>query len=87
MLRQHDFYVYYSGDKVLARMGTRSPKVIFKATSPQEAHDIVQTIINPDAKSHVEFGPTGYHSEEFQSQISANCEKVVREAYGISEGL
>lgn len=83
MLKQHNFYVYYDGNKVMARMGDRAPVVAKTCKTPQDAHDLVQTIVNPTGIKHDH--PTlegkGFHHRAFQEQISANCEPFVKAAY------
>lgn len=81
MLRQHNFYVYHEGDTIYARMMDRSPVIVEKAKSVQEAYDKVQQIVNPKGLQASYFGPEGFLSDKFQREISTNCEKIVREAY------
>lgn len=97
MLKQHQFYVYYDGANVMARWADRQPVVaktfpkrlvkdskgIESDVSAQDAHDFVQTVVNPTGIKHDH--PTlegkGFHAPAFQDQISANCEAFVKAAY------
>lgn len=104
-LKQHEFYVYHDGANVMARRGTLAP-VVAKTfpsrkakdsngkeaeMSAQDAHDFVQTIVNPKGLAHdhpslkVEAegypGKTGFHHPSFQQAISGNCEAFVKAAY------
>lgn len=88
MLTQHQFYVYHDANNVMARMDKREPVVAKTCTTAQEAHDLVQTIVNPENKRPEDFKqidslgrPMGFHSDEFQSAISGNCEAFVTAAY------
>lgn len=87
MLKQHEFYVYYEGASVFARAGKHERVLMAELKTPQEAHDLVQTIVNPDGHNHLNFsqpdakGNTGFHHESFQGAISKNCEAAVRKAY------
>lgn len=81
MLKNHEFYVYHEGSTVFARAGNRSPVILQTFDTPQEAHDKVQSIINPTNKQHQDFGPDGFLSEEFQLSISDNCRAAVEAAY------
>jgi hypothetical protein len=80
MLRQHDYYVYYDGSRVYARMGDRPPVLARECKTPQEAHDFVQRIINPEGKRKEDFAQ-GFNDPQFQKAISASCEAFVRDAY------
>lgn len=80
-LKQHRFYVYYSGADVLAREGDRDPIVAETLDSPQDAHDRVQSIVNPEGRRPADFGPLGFNDPAFQDAISGNCEEYVRRAY------
>lgn len=97
MLKQHNYYVYHDGSTVFARKEDFAPVVAKECASPQEAHDYVQSVINPAGKRPQDFReckidpktgkpdptkPLGFLSKEFQDAISPNCEKVVRAAYG-----
>lgn len=82
MLKQHQFYVYHEGSIVYARMENRDPVIIETSASPQAAADKVQSIVNPQGRKAVDYGDEGFLSKTFQEQVSANCEKAVREAYG-----
>lgn len=83
MLKQHEFYVYYDGNKVMARMQKQPPVVAKICASPQEAHDEVQKIVNPKAlkATDASLGGRGFLHENFQNAISANCEAYVKAAY------
>lgn len=88
MLKQHNFYVYYSGANVMARMGKRAPVIAKTCESPQVAHDEVQKIVNPHRHVPSDFGldslgrEIGFHHPDFQNAISPNCEAFVKAAYG-----
>lgn len=82
MLTQHEFYVYYDGPKVYARMGEQEPVVVEEFDTAQEAHDRVQSIINPDGlRPEQVHEKLGFLSPEFQEGISVRCEEYVRAAY------
>lgn len=88
MLKQHQFYVYYDGPNVMARMG-KQPAVVAKVCkTAQEAHDEVQKIVNPKNLKHddASLGGKGFHHDAFQDAISANCEAFVKAAYQRSAG-
>lgn len=77
----HPFYVYHEENRVMARRGAEAPVIAETCASPQEAHDKVQAIVNPGKRSHDSYGPKGFLADEFQSQISGNCEAYVTSAY------
>lgn len=88
MLKQHAFYVYYEGNKVMARRGLERPVVAETLKTPQDAYDKVQSIINPAGRAAESFAEVdslgrkmGYHSKEFQQAISGNCKSYVEKAY------
>lgn len=81
MLKQHTYYVYYEGNLVYARMENREPVLAETLKTPQEAHDKVQSIVNPGGRSAASFGPKGFLEAEFQGAISKNCEAYVVAAY------
>jgi hypothetical protein len=88
MLKQHSHYVYYDGNKVMARKGNLPPIVAEEALTPQAAHDRVQRIINPQGlKSDDDmFEGEGYNHPTFQAAISENCREYVETAFAtISE--
>lgn len=82
-LRQHKYYVYYDGPNVYARMDEQERVLVQTFETPQEAHDYVQSVVNPDARHNSTFGPQGFNSPAFQASISGNCEAVVKKAYGV----
>lgn len=86
MKSPHKFYVYYDGNKVLARMEDQKPVVAETLATPQEAHDRVQSILNPRGQAPAEFGPAGFLEPAFQGSISGRSEKYVRDAYAAAEG-
>jgi hypothetical protein len=96
MLKQHAFYAYHDENRVMARMGDRDPVVAQECETPQEAHDLVQKIINPTGLRHDDPSlqtetpdhpeprmrkATGFHHPSFQDKISDNCESFVKAAY------
>lgn len=81
MLSQHKFYVYYDGPKVFARRGQEPAVVAEEFATAQQAHDKVQTIVNPEGKHAIDFGRQGFHAAAFQDAISGNCEAYVKAAY------
>lgn len=85
MLDQHRFYVYYEENRVMARMDKLAPVVAETCKTPQDAHDKVQTIVNPRGLKHDAFGPKGFHDERFQNAISTNCEAFVKAAYAAAK--
>lgn len=94
-LLQHEFYVYHAGPLVYARWGDREPVLARECETPQEAHDVVQSVVNPRGRRHdhkdywvdrtVDVERTrvclGFNHPKFQAQISGNCEAFVRDAY------
>ena len=91
MLKQHEFYVYHSENRVMARMGDQEPVVAKTCKTAQEAHDEVQAIINPQKKLPSDFGKDsigrdmGFHHPDFQNAISGNCEAFVKAAYAAAQ--
>lgn len=90
MLKQHAFYVYHDGNKVMARMGDNAPIVAETLDTAQAAYDKVQSIINPTGRAPDSFAETnaagqkmGFLSKEYQDAISPNCEAYVKAAYGV----
>lgn len=88
---RHRYYVYCSGASVFARFENQEPKLVETCSDPQAAYDKVQSIVNPSGAEHTAFAEVdengnalGFLSEEFQSQISSNCESVVKAAYGMT---
>jgi len=88
MLKQHEYYVYYDGNAVMARMGNQAPVIAETLGSVQAAHDRVQEIVNPTRLKASDFNEQdslkrdkGFHSESFQMNISKNCEAFVKAAY------
>lgn len=82
MLKQHKYYVYYDENKVYARMDMRPPVLVMECPNPQDAHDLVQSIVNPDNIHPSTLGQDGFLSQRFQERISPNCEATVKKAYG-----
>lgn len=85
MLKQHTYYVYYEGSLVYARMEDREPVLAETMKTPQEAHDKVQTIVNPGGRAASSFGHKGFLEPEFQAAISDNCKAYVVAAYAAAE--
>lgn len=91
MLKQHEYYVYYQGNLVMARRKAEAPVVAEECASPQAAHDKVQSVVNPHARPasyyrrHDKSGQVqsdlGYHDPAFQGAISDNCKAYVEAAY------
>lgn len=77
----YKYYVYYDGCKVFARKDDLEPIEIAEYATAQEAHDYVQSIINPEGRSADSYGYKGFLSEEFQAKIEGNCAEVVINAY------
>ncbi len=81
-LSQHEFYVYYNGDRVMARWGDRPAVVAEQCATPQAAHDAVQSIVNPQGLRHDQVNPRlGFNDPEWQAGLSGRCEAYVRAAY------
>jgi hypothetical protein len=83
MLTQHSHYVYYDENKVLARRGTEKPVVAMTCDSVQDAHDVVQSIVNPSKllPGDPSLEGQGFHHPAFQAAISENCRAYVEAAY------
>jgi hypothetical protein len=77
----HEYYIYHDGCDVFARRRLEAPVLTETFGTEQQAHDRVQAIINPDKKRHEDYGPRGFNSPDFQSQISARCKLYVESAY------
>lgn len=83
MLTQHEFYAYYDENRVYARR--REEKAVLAQTldTPQDAHDLVQSIVNPNDLhcKHKSLGEKGFNHPSFQESISENCRAFVEAAY------
>lgn len=81
MLKQHEYYVYYQGNLVMARRKAEAPVVAEECASPQAAHDKVQSIVNPDGVHPTKVGPMGFNEPAWQAAISGKCKAYVEAAY------
>jgi hypothetical protein len=83
MLTQHEFYVYHDENRVYARRREEEAVLARTLDTPQDAHDLVQSIVNPDGLhcKHKSLGEKGFHHPSFQEAISENCREFVEAAY------
>lgn len=51
-LKQHEFYVYHTGEKVYARRRDEAPVLAETLKTPQEAAAKVQSVVNPANVHH-----------------------------------
>lgn len=83
MLKAHKYYVYHDDNKVFARMEDKEPILLKEFETSGEAYTAVQSVLNPDSKDCLFWGPEGFNSKAFQESISGSCEKIVKAAYGV----
>ena len=88
---RHRYYVYQEAENVYARFEDKARILVKTCDTPYDAYVMVQSIINPQGKTHSDFtevsangNQLGFLSEEFQSQISANCKAIVEAAYALT---